>query len=92
MDSIKGIHYGEEDDETNLLVVAVPVGVGRDGRKSSPNVRRNPSRDETSAIDSGSSVWRLAKRFSDLDSARRGLHRHIYRSRVRSQIKMGYFY
>jgi len=43
MDSRNGRHDGVEDEEGYLLVVAVVVGNGRDGRKSSPEVRRKPS-------------------------------------------------
>jgi len=37
MDSIKGIHYGIEDDEIYLVVVVVDAGTRRFGRKSSLN-------------------------------------------------------
>jgi len=36
MDSRNGRHDGVEDEEGYLLVVAVVVGNGRDGQKSSP--------------------------------------------------------
>ena len=36
MDSIKGIHYGVEDDGIYLVVVVVDAGTRRFGRKSSP--------------------------------------------------------
>ena len=43
MDSIKGIHYGVEDDGIYLVVVVVDAGTRRFGRKSSPEVHWKPS-------------------------------------------------
>ena len=36
MDSLKGIHYGVENDKIYLVVVVVDAGTRRFGRKSSP--------------------------------------------------------
>ena len=57
-----------------VTVFAEDAGVGR---KSSPETRS-----ETSAMDLRGYGWRLEKAIVLLESARRGLRRHIYRSRV----------
>ena len=76
---------GVEDNETNLGMVTVSAGDAGDGRKRSPNVRRKSSpetRSETSAMDLRAYERRLGKAIVLLEPARRGLHRHIYMSRV----------
>jgi hypothetical protein len=81
---------GVEDDETNLGMVTVSAGDAGDGRKRSPNVRRKSSpetRSETSAMDLRSYERRLGKSVVLLKSARQGLRRHIYRSRVRKVLE-----
>ena len=69
----------------NLVMVTVFAEDAGVGRKSSPNFHRKSSpetRFETSAMDLRGYEWRLEKAIVLLESARRGLRRHIYRSRV----------
>jgi hypothetical protein len=84
-DSRKERRAGVEKIEANLRVVTVFAGDDGDGRKSSPNFYRRSSpevRSKTSAMDLRGYEWRLEKAIVLLESARRGLRRHIYRSRV----------
>jgi hypothetical protein len=76
---------GVEDDETHLAAVTVFVEDAGVGRKTSPNLHRKSSpetRSKTSAMDLRGYERRLGKAIILLESARRGLRRHIYRSRV----------
>jgi hypothetical protein len=76
---------GVEDDETHLAAVTVFAEDAGVGRKTSPNLHRKSSpetRSKTSAMDLRGYERRLGKAIVLLESARRGLRRHIYRSRV----------
>jgi len=84
-DSRKEWRAGVEKIDMNLAVAAVFAEDDGGGRKHSPNVRRKSSpgtRSKTSAMDLQGYEWRLGKAIVVLESARRGLRRHIYRSRV----------
>jgi len=85
VDSRKEWRRGVEEIDTNLTVAAVFTGDDGGGRKHSPKVRRKSSpgmRSKTSTMDLRGYEWRLGKAIVLLESARRGLRRHIYRSRV----------
>jgi hypothetical protein len=76
---------GVEKIKTNLRVVTVFAEDAGDVRKPSPKVRRKSSsgkRSKTSAMDLRGYERRLVKAIILLESARRELRRHIYRSRV----------
>ena len=85
VDSPKRMHDDVEEIKTNLAAATVFTRDAGDDRKRSPKVRRKSSpetRSKTSTMDLRGYEWRLGKAIVLLESARRGLRRHIYRSRV----------
>ena len=85
VNSPKRRHDDVEEIKTNLAAVTVFTREAGDGWKRSPKDRRKSSpetRSKTSAMDLRGYEWRLGKAIVLLESARRGLRRHIYRSRV----------
>ena len=82
MDSCNRIYHDIENEEIYLWVVVVVAGPRRFARKSSPEVRRQPSLFRTSASDLGGYGWRLWKRVVLLEPLRREEHRQVFIGRI----------